>query len=78
MEQQVDKQYVRNLYTDRDQFGAARGLKPFYKILKSEGKIPVRLGFSKFKEIFQTWPAWNKFTESRKSHRQNSTALSQF
>ena len=66
MVQQVDKQYIRNLYTKTDQLGAARGLKSFYHILKNEGKIPRELGYSKFHEIFQTWPPWNKFTEFRK------------
>ena len=43
-------------------------LELFDHVLLREGKIPQELGFSKFSDNFQTWPPWNKFTESRKPH----------
>ena len=64
------KQYIRHLYTETSQLGAARGLKSFYHMLKKQGKIPRDVKYSEFHDTFQTFSPWNKFTEFRRPHHQ--------
>ena len=57
---------IRRLYKNKTQSGSMRGIRPFYRILLHQKKIPSTTSWANFQKVFANWPIWRKFTETRK------------
>ena len=47
-----------------------RGIRPFYQISLRQNKIPAMTRWKDFYKAFETWPIWNKFTETRQPKKE--------